>query len=304
MFTPAAAASTRSALPGQPTAKKTASTSTVLESRRLGTEPARRVGAPRADGRCTRDDLDAALAESVFERDRDVVIRSRDDPRPVLDERDATTEIGQDRGELAARVRRPDDADPLWQRAQAPDVLEGQRQLRAGIGSREARPPTAMIKRPPLQMRPSSVPSVCASMKRTSPVCSTSSTPIGCDYARRYASVRARRRRPVRRWPGWRRGRPRAAARAGRMSPTNSSPGPGAPPGPAFARAPAPVEGGAADAPPLNQRDLAPNSAACRAAETPAGPPPITTTRISPTPPGTAPKSQSPLPKSRHIWAL
>jgi hypothetical protein len=55
--------------------------------------------------------------ESVFERDRDIDVRARDDPRPVFDKRYGTTEIGQDRRELAARVGRPDDADPLSGRA-------------------------------------------------------------------------------------------------------------------------------------------------------------------------------------------
>ena len=37
----------------------------------------------------------------------------------VLDQRDLAAEVGQDRGELAAGVRRPDDADPVGQRRQA-----------------------------------------------------------------------------------------------------------------------------------------------------------------------------------------
>ena len=75
------------------------------------------------------DDLDAARPESVFERDRDVDIGSRHDPGRVLDERDFAAEVRQDRRELAARVGRPDDADPVGQGGQAAQVLVGQAEL-------------------------------------------------------------------------------------------------------------------------------------------------------------------------------
>jgi hypothetical protein len=75
------------------------------------------------------DDLDAAPPESVFERDRDIDVRARDDPRPIFDKRHSTTEIGQDRRELAARVGRTDDADPLGQGGHVPHVLVGQADL-------------------------------------------------------------------------------------------------------------------------------------------------------------------------------
>ena len=75
------------------------------------------------------DDLDAAPPESVFERDRDVDIGSRHDPGRVLDERYVAAEVRQDRRELAARVGRPDDADPVGQGVQAAQVLVGQAEL-------------------------------------------------------------------------------------------------------------------------------------------------------------------------------
>ena len=68
-------------------------------------------------------------AESVFERDRDVDIRARHDPWSILDKRYVTTKIGQNRCQLAARVGRPDDADPLGQRGHAAHVLVGQTEL-------------------------------------------------------------------------------------------------------------------------------------------------------------------------------
>ena len=55
------------------------------------------------------------------------------------------------------------------------------------------------------------------------------------------------------------------------------------------------VERGAADPAPLDQRDLCAQLGGVQAAETPAGPPPMTTTRISPTP------LDSPLLKVRHM---
>ena len=88
-----------------------------------------------------RDDLDAPLAEGLLERGRDVLVRSRHDPRRVLEQRDLAAEVGQDRGELAAGVRRPDDADPVGQGAQAAHVLEGQAQL--GTRDRKPRGPPA-----------------------------------------------------------------------------------------------------------------------------------------------------------------
>jgi hypothetical protein len=75
------------------------------------------------------DDFDAAPQESVFERDRDVGVRARHDPWPILDERYVTTEIGQNRRELATCIGSPDDADPLGQRGHVAHVLVGQAEL-------------------------------------------------------------------------------------------------------------------------------------------------------------------------------
>ena len=78
---------------------------------------------------CAGDDLDAAPPESVFERDRDVDIGSLHDPGRVLDEGDFAAEVRQDRRQLAARVGGPDDANPVGQGVQAAQVLVGQAEL-------------------------------------------------------------------------------------------------------------------------------------------------------------------------------
>ena len=58
------------------------------------------------------------------------------DPGRVLDERDLAAEVGQDRRELAAGVGRADDADPVGQGGQAAQVLIGQAEL--GSGDRQS----------------------------------------------------------------------------------------------------------------------------------------------------------------------
>ena len=72
--------------------------------------------------------------ERVFERGRDVDIGSRDDPRRVLHERHPAAEVRQDRRQLAPRVGRPDDADRVGQGGQAAQVLIGQADLGSGDG--------------------------------------------------------------------------------------------------------------------------------------------------------------------------
>jgi hypothetical protein len=88
-------------------------------------------------GARARGDLDATCPECLFERVRHVLIGSRQDPRGILEERDPTAEVGQDRRELAAGVGGPDDAHVAGQGGQASDVLEGEGMLRPR--NREAR---------------------------------------------------------------------------------------------------------------------------------------------------------------------
>src|SRR4029078_6787326 len=96
------------------------------------------------------DDFDAAPPESVFERDRDIDVGARNDPSLICDTLYSTTEISQDRRELAARVGRPDDADPLGQSGHVAHVFVGQ----AELGPRDGWPPRPSAAREDSRVRP------------------------------------------------------------------------------------------------------------------------------------------------------
>jgi hypothetical protein len=106
-----------------------------LDGRRLVAHP---VDDPNPRAEClpfdggAGHDLDAPPAKGLLKRGRDILVRARDDPRGVFDERAPAAEVGQDRGELAARVGRTDHADPAGQGGQAAYVLVGEAELGAG----------------------------------------------------------------------------------------------------------------------------------------------------------------------------
>jgi hypothetical protein len=78
------------------------------------------------------DDLDAFGLERPAQRRGNTGISGGNQPRASLEQPDISSEVGKDRGYLAACVGSADDRDLRRQGCEAPDVLVGQRELAAG----------------------------------------------------------------------------------------------------------------------------------------------------------------------------
>ena len=77
------------------------------------------------------DDLEAFGLERLAQRGGNAGISAGHEPGTGFDEPDIGSEVGEDRGHLAAGVGPADNRDLLWQGFEGPDVLVGQRELAA-----------------------------------------------------------------------------------------------------------------------------------------------------------------------------